>query len=68
MYVVKFGVLDGRPGWHLAMLMASYEYMIGLLYDEKLERLREGTLELPGLSNEQIRAMSSGGAVQRSAA
>lgn len=59
MYVLKLGVLDGKPGWHLAMLMASYEYMIGLLYDEKLERLKDGTLELPGLSNEQIRAMSN---------
>lgn len=49
MYFVRFGVLDGRAGWHLAMLMASYEYMIGLLYKEKLFRLKEGTLEIPGL-------------------
>ncbi|MDX2147901.1 MAG: glycosyltransferase family 2 protein [Planctomycetota bacterium] len=49
MYFVRFGVLDGRAGWHLAMLMASYEYMIGLLYKEKMHRYAEGTLSIPGL-------------------
>ncbi len=48
MYVWKLGFLDGKPGWHLAMLMASYEYMIGLLYDEKLVQLKEGTLKIAG--------------------
>lgn len=38
MYVVRLGFLDGRAGWSMAMLMASYEYMISLLYDEKLAR------------------------------
>jgi glycosyltransferase involved in cell wall biosynthesis len=36
MYVFRFGFLDGKPGWHLAELMASYEYMITLLYRDKL--------------------------------
>lgn len=39
MYFLRLGVLDGRAGWHLAWLMASYEYMIGLLYREKLAML-----------------------------
>jgi glycosyltransferase involved in cell wall biosynthesis len=49
MYFARFGMLDGKAGWHLAMLMASYEYMITLLYKEKLLRAREGTLDIPGL-------------------
>ncbi len=40
MYIVRLGFLDGRPGWHLACLMATYEYMIGLLYKDKLARSR----------------------------
>lgn len=43
MYVARFGFLDGRAGWRLAMLMASYEYMIGLLYREKLEAAKRDT-------------------------
>lgn len=38
MYVAQFGFLDGRAGYHLAMLMADYEYMISLLFKEKLDR------------------------------
>lgn len=41
MYIARMGMLDGRAGWDLACLMASYEYMISLLYDEKLARLDE---------------------------
>ncbi len=41
MFVVRLGVLDGRAGWHLALLMASYEHMISVLYREKLARLGE---------------------------
>ncbi|MBL8746286.1 MAG: glycosyltransferase family 2 protein [Phycisphaerae bacterium] len=41
MYFFRLGVLDGRAGWHMACLMASYEYMITLLYKEKMLRLRE---------------------------
>jgi hypothetical protein len=37
----QFGFLDGRPGWHLARLMSCYEYMIGLLYKEKVLRMRD---------------------------
>ena len=36
MYFLRLGFLDGRAGWHLARLMASYEYMITLLYKEKM--------------------------------
>lgn len=35
MYVFRMGFLDGKAGWHLALLMASYEYMISMLYREK---------------------------------
>lgn len=41
MYFFRLGILDGKAGWHMACLMASYEYMITLLYKEKLLRLRE---------------------------
>jgi hypothetical protein len=44
MYVWKMGVLDGVPGWHLAHLMASYEYMISLLYRDKLARVQRERL------------------------
>lgn len=36
MYFLRLGFLDGRAGWHLARLMGSYEYMITLLYKEKM--------------------------------
>src|SRR5205814_7626879 len=38
MYFVRGGFLDGRAGWHLARLMSCYEYMISLLYQEKLAK------------------------------
>ena len=41
MYIFRLGFLDGAAGWHLANLMASYEYMIKLTYVEKLERSRQ---------------------------
>jgi len=41
MYVIRLGFLDMRPGFHLALLMASYEYMIGLLHRDKLIKVRE---------------------------
>lgn len=42
MYFVRLGFLDGRAGFQLAQLMASYEYMISLLYRDKLLRIKEG--------------------------
>lgn len=39
MYFFRAGVRDGAAGWHLACLMASYEYMISLLYRDKMLRL-----------------------------
>jgi hypothetical protein len=41
MYLLRLGILDGRAGWDLAMLMASYEYMISLLYRQKQAALRK---------------------------
>jgi glycosyltransferase involved in cell wall biosynthesis len=46
MYFLRLGFLDGRAGWHLARLMASYEYMITLLYKEKMARV-ETTMTKP---------------------
>ncbi len=40
MYVVKRGFLDGRAGWHACLLMAVYEYMIGLQVRERRRRAR----------------------------
>lgn len=36
MYILRLGFLDGKAGWHLAWLMASYEYMISLMYRDKM--------------------------------
>jgi hypothetical protein len=47
MYIVRVGILDGRAGLHLALLMASYEYMISMLYRDKLMRIRDGVIEGP---------------------
>jgi glycosyltransferase involved in cell wall biosynthesis len=41
MYFFRLGILDGRPGLSLANLMANYEYMISLLYRDKMVRLEE---------------------------
>jgi glycosyltransferase involved in cell wall biosynthesis len=41
MYAIRLGVLDGRAGFHIALLMASYEYMISLLYRDKLLAARQ---------------------------
>jgi hypothetical protein len=48
MYFLRLGFLDGRPGFHLACLMANYEYMISVLFRDKLHRIAEGQ-EIPGL-------------------
>jgi hypothetical protein len=45
MFFFRFGFMDGLPGWHLARLMSCYEYMIGLLYKEKLQRLAQNARE-----------------------
>jgi glycosyltransferase involved in cell wall biosynthesis len=50
MYIFKLGFLDGRAGWHLACLMASYEYMIELLHDEKIDRMKQGILRYDPVS------------------
>jgi glycosyltransferase involved in cell wall biosynthesis len=38
MYFFRLGILDGRAGWHLAQLMACYEFMTQLLYTDKTRR------------------------------
>ncbi|HZK80711.1 MAG TPA: glycosyltransferase, partial [Humisphaera sp.] len=40
MYVLRLGFLDGRAGWRLARLMGCYEYMIVLMYEEKVREDR----------------------------
>jgi len=42
MYVYRLGVLDRRAGWHLACLIGTYEYMITLLYHDKLRQAESG--------------------------
>lgn len=49
MYFFRLGILDGNPGLHLALLMASYEYMISLLYRDKLSRIADGMLKMDDL-------------------
>jgi len=66
MYIFKLGMLDGRPGWHLANLMASYEYMIQLLYREKLARIRNPEAE--GLARATPPAANSAAPAQSAAA
>ncbi len=46
MYCARLGILDGRAGWHLARLMSTYEYMIGLLYEDKLLRHKYGRTQM----------------------
>jgi glycosyltransferase involved in cell wall biosynthesis len=43
MFVLRLGFLDGRAGWHLASLMATYEYMTLLMYREKMQKHLAGT-------------------------
>ena len=46
LFVLRLGFLDGRAGWHLARLTSCYDYMVGLLYRDKLMRATESA---PGL-------------------
>lgn len=48
MYFLRLGVLDGRAGLHMATMMSVYEYMIELLYRDKLARIKTGVLARPG--------------------
>jgi hypothetical protein len=57
MYVVRLGFLDGVAGWHLARLMACYEYMISLLYRQKLAALTRQAN--PGSAGNAAAAMQS---------
>lgn len=42
MYILRLGVLDGAAGFHMATMMTAYEYMIELLYRDKLARVEAG--------------------------
>lgn len=58
MYIARFGFLDGRAGWHLAWLMASYEYMISLMYHDKLlTSTQRGGSEQPASREEPVLPM-----------
>lgn len=60
MYFLRLGFLDGGPGWHLACLMASYEYMISLLYREKSQRLSEGLLRFNAETGKLVPSVPTG--------
>jgi len=47
MYFIRLGVLDAVPGMHLALFMSAYEYMIELMYRDKLARIESGELPPP---------------------
>jgi glycosyltransferase involved in cell wall biosynthesis len=46
MYVLTLGVLDREAGLHMAAMMTTYEYMIELLYRDKLAREKSGAPDL----------------------
>lgn len=48
MYFLRLGILDGKAGRHMALMMAVYEYIIELLYRDKLDRIRTGKMPVPG--------------------
>ncbi len=48
MYFLRLGILDGAAGFHMATMMTAYEYMIELLYRDKLSRVEAGLLPRPG--------------------
>jgi len=50
MYFLRLGVLDAQAGMHMATMMSVYEYMIELLYRDKLSRIETGALPKPGAS------------------
>ncbi|WP_263841247.1 hypothetical protein [Salinibacter sp.] len=45
MYVGRLGLLDGRPGFDYAVLLAFYEYLIGLKRREHARRSGEPSVE-----------------------
>jgi len=65
MYILRLGFMDGRGGWHMARLMASYEYMISLMYRDKLhnEMVRRRAIHAVRLA--QRVSPSPGDAVRR---
>jgi glycosyltransferase involved in cell wall biosynthesis len=46
-YVGRLGLLDGRPGFDYAVLLAFYEYLIGLKRREHARRSGEPSVEAP---------------------
>ncbi len=47
MYIFRLGILDGGVGLHLAILTSQYEYMISLLYREKVRDIKSGKTKPP---------------------
>ncbi len=47
MYLLRLGVLDGLAGLHMANMMSIYEYIIELLYRDKLSRIASGAIPPP---------------------
>ena len=47
MYFLRLGILDGFAGLHMANMMSIYEYMIELLYRDKLSRIASGAIPPP---------------------
>ncbi|HVU62824.1 MAG TPA: glycosyltransferase family 2 protein [Phycisphaerales bacterium] len=47
MYLLRRGVQDRLAGLHMATMMSVYEYMIELLYRDKLSRIASGTMPPP---------------------
>jgi glycosyltransferase involved in cell wall biosynthesis len=47
MYFLRLGILDGAAGLHMANMMSIYEYMIELLYRDKLSRIASGAIPPP---------------------
>lgn len=54
MYIFRLGILDGSVGLHLAILTSQYEYMISLLYREKVRDIKSGKTKPP--QSQQVRA------------
>lgn len=58
MYLLRLGVLDGIAGVHMATMMSIYEYIIELLYRDKLARIEAGVLPKPGGPDDAVETRS----------
>lgn len=67
MYFGRLGILDGRAGLHMATMMSIYEYIIELLYRDKLSRIESGVLPQPGREGSTSTAPAAGAPARPSA-